>query len=92
MTTARRQALRRGVKVVLRGQGSTRVIAAFNVRGRTVRIASTVVLQRGVERTLTLRAHGAKLRTLRRVGGTGALRATITVKQRQRHRDRRPRG
>jgi hypothetical protein len=80
VTTARRHTLRRGVKVALRGLGRTQVTAAFKVRGRTLRIARTITLRRGVERTVTLRAHGAKLRTLRRAAERGVLDAVITVR------------
>lgn len=80
VSTARRHTLRRGVKVKVRGDGPTRVTAAFKARGKTVRLARTMTLVAGVERTVTLRAHGAKLRTLRRATARGPLKATITVR------------
>ena len=65
---AGRQRLSRGVRVQVRGvaAGPARVTARFRVRGHTIELARTVTLTPYVARTVTLRASGAKLRSLRR--------------------------
>jgi hypothetical protein len=80
VTTAHRHTLRDGLRLFVQGAGRARVTAAFRVRGHTVRITRTVMLRRDVDRMVTLRAHGAKLRTLRRAAARGVLKATITVR------------
>jgi len=68
LETAHSQRLSRGIKVQVRGvaAGPARVTVAFTVRGHTIKLARTVALQPYVARTVTLRAGGAKLRSLRR--------------------------
>ena len=46
--------------------GPARVTARFTVRGHTFQLARTVTLTPYVARTVTLRATGATLRSLRR--------------------------
>jgi hypothetical protein len=68
LVVADRQRLSRGVRVQVRGvaAGPARVTARFRVRGHTIELARTVTLTPYVARTVTLRATGAKLRSLRR--------------------------
>jgi hypothetical protein len=68
VATAKAQRLSRGIKVRLSAvrPGPARVSVAFTVRGHLVKVARTVTLAPYVTRTITLRATGAKLRSLRR--------------------------
>ena len=68
VVTARAQQLDRGIKVHLSGvrPGPARVTATFTVRGHEFKLGRTVTLAPYVPRTITLRASGAKLRSLRR--------------------------
>jgi hypothetical protein len=68
LAVADRQRLSRGVRVRVRGvaAGPARVTAAFKIRGHTFKLARTVELTPYVARTVTLRATGATLRSLRR--------------------------
>ncbi|MDA0163427.1 hypothetical protein OM076_24350 [Solirubrobacter ginsenosidimutans] len=68
VVTAKAQSLSRGIKVRLSAvrPGPARVTVAFTVRGHLVKLARTVTLAPYVPRTITLRATGAKLRSLRR--------------------------
>ena len=79
LVTEKSQRLSRGIKVQVRGvaAGPARLIAAFKVRGHTIRLARTVALAPYVARKVTLRASGAKLRSLRR---HAPVRAEITVR------------
>jgi hypothetical protein len=78
LVAAKSQHLHRGIEVQVRGvaAGPARVTAAFKVRGHTIKLARTVELQPYVARTVTLRAGGAKLRSLRR---HAPVKAVITV-------------
>jgi hypothetical protein len=82
VTTGKSHELRRGVKVNVRGAraGRARVTVAFKVHGRTLKLAKVVALKPYVERTVAVRAGGAKLRSLRRALASGALSAEITVR------------
>jgi hypothetical protein len=82
LTTAKKQSLRKGIKVEVRGQhaGRARVTAAFKVNGRTVKIARTVKLAAYTARSVTMRPTGAKLRSLKRALKKGPLNAEITVR------------
>jgi hypothetical protein len=68
VVTAKAQRLSRGIKVQLSGvrPGLTRVTAAFTVRGHQIKLARTVTLVPYVSRTITLKATGPALRSLRR--------------------------
>jgi hypothetical protein len=68
LVAAKSQRLSRGIKVQVRGvrAGPARVTVAFKVRGHTIKLARTVTLAPYVARTVTLRAAGPKLRSLRR--------------------------
>lgn len=76
LKVAQRQRLRDGLKVHVAGRGRVRVTAAFKVRGKTIRLARTVT----AGKTVTLKAKGAKLRTLRRAVERGPVRAVVTVR------------
>jgi len=90
LAIADRQRVSRGIKVRVRGvaAGPARVTASFKVRGHTFWLSRPVTLTPYVARTVTLRARGATLRSLRRhaplkaeiaVQGT-AVTATTTVR------------
>ena len=70
------QRLRNGVKVQVRGDGPTRITAAFG----TIKLSKVVGLTRGTLRTVTLKATGAKLRKLQRAARKHPLKAQITVR------------
>jgi hypothetical protein len=91
LVVADRQRLARGVRVQARGVagGPARVTASFKVRRHTFQLARTVTWTPYAARTVTLRATGATLRSLRRhaplkaeiaVEGTPVT-ATTTVKR-----------
>ena len=68
LAVAAGQRLERGIKVRVRGVAAARarVAASLKVRGHTVRLERTVDLVPYEARTVTLRASGATLRSLRR--------------------------
>jgi hypothetical protein len=68
LAVAGEQRLARGIKVRVRGVAAARarVTASLKVRAHTVRLERTVDLVPYVARTVTLRASGATLRSLRR--------------------------
>jgi hypothetical protein len=68
VATAKAQRLSGGINVHLSGvrPGPARVTATFTVRGHEFKLGRTVTLAPYVPRTITLRASGAKLRSLRR--------------------------
>ncbi|MDA0183281.1 gp58-like family protein [Solirubrobacter phytolaccae] len=72
-----------GVKVRVLGirDGRTRVTAEFRRAGETVKIGKVIKLKAGQERTVTLKATGAKLRALRRLVGKRPLRASVTAQK-----------
>jgi hypothetical protein len=82
LAAAKSQRLRNGVTVRVRGvhAGRARVTVAFTVRGRTVKLGKVVALKPYAERAVTVRATGAKLRSLRRAAARGELTAEITVR------------
>ncbi len=82
VTAAKRQTLRKGIKVDVGGPagGSARVTVAFKVRGRPVRVTRTVKLKPFTARTVTLRPGGATRRSLERALRRGPLTAAITVR------------
>ena len=82
LATAPSQRLKQGVSVKVRAAtaGRARVTVGFTVRGRTVKLGKLVTLKAATERTVTVRATGAKLRSLRRAARRGALTAQITVR------------
>jgi hypothetical protein len=82
LTTAASQRLQQGVtvKVSAARTGRARVTVAFDVRGRTVKLAKIVTLKADAERAVTVRATGSKLRSLRRAVRSGALTAQIAVR------------
>ncbi|MDA0163426.1 hypothetical protein OM076_24345 [Solirubrobacter ginsenosidimutans] len=82
LAAADRQRLGKGVKVQVRGvrAGRARVTVAFTVRGRAVKVARIVTLKPYTARPVTVRATGAKLRSLRRAAAKGPLSAEITVR------------
>src|SRR3954454_1352750 len=68
LAVADRQRLRRGVRLRISGVagGPARVTASFTLRDHTLQLARRVTLTPYVTRTVTLRATGATLRSLRR--------------------------
>ena len=82
LAAAAKQRLSRGVKVQVRAvrAGRTRVTLAVKVRGRTVKLGKIVTLAPYTPRTVTLRATGAKLRSLRRAVARAPLTGEITVR------------
>jgi hypothetical protein len=82
VAVAKSQRLKNGVTVRVRGvhAGRARVTVAFKVRGRTVKLGKVVALKPYAERAVTVRATGAKLRSLRRAAAQGELTADITVR------------
>ena len=82
LTAADRQRLTKGVKVRVRGvrAGRARVTLAFRVRGKTVRVGTIVKLAPYTARSVTVRATGAKLRSLRRALAKGPSTAEVTVR------------
>ena len=81
LTTAKSARLRSGVKLQLVGirDGRVRATAVFKRGGKTVNLAKTVTLQSGRKRTVTLKATGAKLRSLRRLADGRPLKASVRV-------------
>jgi hypothetical protein len=69
-------------KVLVLGihDGRARVTATFRRAGKTVKVAKVVRLKAGQQRVVTLKATGAKLRTLRRLADSGALRTSVTAR------------
>ena len=94
VTTAPRHTLRRGVKVTLRGQGSTRVTAAFEVRGRTrPDHARRSCCREESSARSRLRAHGREAADAAAGGGARCrCGPTITVSNADGTSRRRPRG
>jgi hypothetical protein len=82
LTAAERQRLTKGVKVQVRGvrAGRARVTLAFKVGERTVKVGTIVKLAPYAARSVTVRATGAKLRSLKRAVKRGPLSAEITVR------------
>jgi hypothetical protein len=70
------------VKVQVRGvrAGRTRVTVAFSVRGKTVKVGKVVKLSPYAARTVTVKAVGARLRSLKRAAKSGPLAAEITAR------------
>jgi hypothetical protein len=80
--TAASQKLSRGVKLTIRAArtGRARVTVAVTARGRAVKLGKIVTLKADVDRTVTVRASGAKLRSLRKALRSGSATARITVR------------
>jgi hypothetical protein len=83
LTVAERQRLAKGVTAHVRGvrAGRTRVTVAFKLgNGKTVKVGKVVALEPYVARSVTVKATGAKLRSLKRAAKRGALSAAITAR------------
>jgi hypothetical protein len=82
LTVAKSQKLRHGValRVSAAKAGRARVVVAFKVRGRTVTLGKVVKLEADVDRAVTVRATGAKLRSLQRALRKRPLTARIIVR------------
>jgi hypothetical protein len=76
------QRLKDGIKLTVVGAQAqrARMAVAFKVRGRTVKLGRVVKLGALTSREVTIRAGGAKLRSLRRALAKGPLSAEITVR------------
>jgi hypothetical protein len=83
VVAADQQRLSNGVRVQVRGVriGRARVTLAFKVRDKTVKVGKVVKLAPYTGRAVTIRATGAKLRSLRRALANGPLAAEITVRR-----------
>ena len=60
--------------------GRTRVTVAYKVRGKTVKVGKIVKLAPYTARSVTIKATGAKLRSLRRAAAKASLSAEITAR------------
>jgi hypothetical protein len=76
------QRLSRGVKVQVSGvrAGRTRITMAFKVHGKTVKVGRVVKLAPYTQRTVTVKAKGAKLRSLRRALAHRKQTVTVTAR------------
>jgi hypothetical protein len=82
LVAAPSQRLKNGILVQLRGirAGRARVTAALKMRGKTVKLSKLVPLTPYTPKTVTIRATGAKLRSLRRMLSGGAISAELTAR------------
>jgi hypothetical protein len=83
LATAARQRLSKGITVQVRGvrAGRTRVTVAFKLAsGKAVKVGKIVTLKPYAARSVTMKASGAKLRSLRRAVAKGSVSAEITAR------------